>query len=566
MASAGGGRSRLRRLRRFARDDAGGMLVLSIVALLGMVVFGGIAVDVAHYERTRVRLQTTLDSAVLAAASLTQNLEPREVVESYLDAAGLGHVEVTVETTREELGGALVGRTVRASIEGVQSTLFLRIKGVDRLGLAVAAEATERVADIEISLVLDVSGSMGLDETGRSDPRKIDALKTAAKAFVDDVFRDVEPGRVSVSLVPYSTKVNAGAALLDAFATTSEHRSSHCVDFEADDYRTTAIDDGVRLQRTGHFQFQAWSVNNPALGQWVCRIDDGFEITPLSQSPERLKARIDALSPQGSTSIDMGVKWGAALLDPSTRDAVSSLVAAGVVDRAFEGRPHAHGARDALKILVIMTDGRNDLEFRLRPEFASGPSDVFRMAEVVGGQRFYSVLSPETWSSNDGDRFQGERFHYAIHPFRSTAAIWENVSLLDHPSLAAFRGRFVERRLDWPEVWAEMSPIYYAYNLRAKQWNDWRQWSPVTWALWDDIHDVVDRAEKDARLADICAAARGQGIVVFSIGFEVASDSSLELLENCASSEAHYFDVEGLEIEEAFEMVASSISMLRLTR
>ena len=44
------------------------------------------------------------------------------------------------------------------------------------------------------------------------------------------------------------------------------------------------------------------------------------------------------------------------------------------------------------------------------------------------------------------------------------------------------------------------------------------------------------------------------------------ADGSLELLEECASTEAHYFHVEGLEIESAFEMIASSISMLRLTK
>jgi hypothetical protein len=47
---------------------------------------------------------------------------------------------------------------------------------------------------------------------------------------------------------------------------------------------------------------------------------------------------------------------------------------------------------------------------------------------------------------------------------------------------------------------------------------------------------------------------------------DVDSTNSLSLLKDCASSEAHYFDVQGLEIQTAFDMIAASISMLRLTK
>ena len=64
----------------FRKDEDGSILMLSLLLFLGMTVFGGIAVDLANYERTRTALQSHLDNAVLAAASLSQDLDPEVVI------------------------------------------------------------------------------------------------------------------------------------------------------------------------------------------------------------------------------------------------------------------------------------------------------------------------------------------------------------------------------------------------------------------------------------------------------------------------------------------------------
>jgi hypothetical protein len=50
---------------------------------------GGIAIDIMRYETQRVQLQYTLDRSVLAAASVTQPLNPVDVVENYFEISGL---------------------------------------------------------------------------------------------------------------------------------------------------------------------------------------------------------------------------------------------------------------------------------------------------------------------------------------------------------------------------------------------------------------------------------------------------------------------------------------------
>ncbi len=432
--------------RRVA-DESGATMVLSLFMAIAMVTFGGIAVDVAQYEYTRTRTQTHLGNAVLAAAGI--------------DTAALA-----VEITSERPGGRLVGRTVDARLDGGVDTHFIRLLGYDRLPLGVASRATGRVDDVEISLVLDVSGSMRLDPWGRADPRKIDALKSAASEFVDSVLGGNAEGRVSISVVPYSMNVNAGAALLAGYAATDEHAASHCIDFEAADFATAALDPARPPQRSGRFQFQGFSRTEAAPGQWACRVDPGFEVTPLSNAAGPLEDRIARLSSEGSTSNDIGMRWELALLDPSARGPVEGLIAAGRVDPAFAGRPRDHGATGSMKVPVVMTDGRHDTEFRLRPACRDGPSPVWQMAATGSGSRHHSVDAPEVPGAHDGNAPFGARCFYASHPF-GTSRAWDDATLIDHPAMAPHRARFTERRLDWPQVWAAMSPLSYAYTLQA---------------------------------------------------------------------------------------------------
>ena len=66
-------------------------------------------------------------------------------------------------------------------------------------------------------------------------------------------------------------------------------------------------------------------------------------------------------------------------------------------------------------------------------------------------------------------------------------------------------------------------------------------------------------------LDNICDAAKEKGIVVWSIGFEVDSTGA-DIMQNCASSPAHFFRVEGVEITEAFRTIARQLNQLRLTQ
>jgi uncharacterized protein YegL len=70
--------------------------------------------------------------------------------------------------------------------------------------------AEEKIANVEISLVLDISGSMRFND-------RMTRLKPAAQAFVDKVMTDQTNGVTTLSLVPFAGQVNPGDVLFDYF-------------------------------------------------------------------------------------------------------------------------------------------------------------------------------------------------------------------------------------------------------------------------------------------------------------------------------------------------------------
>jgi Flp pilus assembly protein TadG len=74
---------------RFGRDEHGSILILSLFLLVLMLMIAGMSVDQMRAETQSARLQSTLDRAVLAGASLEQTLDSEDVVRDYFAKAGL---------------------------------------------------------------------------------------------------------------------------------------------------------------------------------------------------------------------------------------------------------------------------------------------------------------------------------------------------------------------------------------------------------------------------------------------------------------------------------------------
>ncbi|MFT5784939.1 MAG: Flp pilus assembly protein TadG [Ascidiaceihabitans sp.] len=348
-------------IKHFARKEDGAMTIFAVFIFLMMLLVAGIGVDLMRNEMERTKLQNTIDRAVLAAADLDQTFDPQAVVNDYFDKAG-----VSEHLSQVTVSDGINFRTVTAQANATTTTQFMSMLGVDTLTSPSRSGAEERISNVEISVVLDISGSMRWNS-------RMQNMRNAAKEFVDQVIRTETSDLISVSLVPYTAQANPGEAIFNELGSTRLHGYSNCIDFEESDFSLAALDLYKNYQHMEHTQYfdktLGEEIDNPG-----CPMQSYEEVLPVSQNKTALKATIDNYTHRNYTAIHMGMKWGVALLDPSFQPITQALNQQGKVDAVFSSRPSSYTDEETLKTIVLMTDGVNSSTSRLRPWAYQYPS------------------------------------------------------------------------------------------------------------------------------------------------------------------------------------------------
>ncbi|WP_281708241.1 Tad domain-containing protein [Phaeobacter italicus] len=534
------------RIREFRRDESGVLLKPMIAFLLSMVAVGGIGIDLMRMERDRTILQYTLDRAVLAAADLDQPLPPDVVVQDYLNKANLS------EYYQPPIAETGIGyKRVESTIDTTFETQWLDFSGGQDMPLYANSRAEESIDGLEISLVLDVSGSMNSNS-------RLYNLKNAARDFIDTMVANTADNKMSVSIVPYATQVSLPKDMLDQYNVTDEHEYSNCVNFTGTHFTSTGLSTTASLNRTMHFT-PWWSgdarPSNGLIQYPVCDERAHREVMPFQKDANRLKDFIQNLQAWGNTSIDVGMKWGTVLLDPSAQPVISALTSSSVnVPGVFADRPAAYNDTETVKVIVLMTDGQNTSQYYVESDHRGGNAPVFYNSAASSDKARYSTYNPGNQRYYWDNMNRWEDHAYGQGEYRECG--YYNCWWQDEQGTPA-----TVTQLTHAELFARTSLRYVYQRLFA----DWMGNSAAKNSWYYGVYDSWGTSTKNARTKAICDAAKARGIVVYTIGFEAPS-GGVSVLKDCASSDAHYFDVQGLEISDAFASIATSIRQLRLTQ
>lgn len=544
---------------KFEREEEGSLLIFGLFCFVMMLLVCGLAIDLMRFEERRTTLMNTIDRAALASADLQQTLTPKDVVKDYFTKAGLAppsdsQIRVTTNSNN-------TFRRVEILAGKSMDTMFIHTMGIKTMNVSAASTAEESIGQIEVSLVLDVSGSMS--------GSKLTSLKPAATSFVDKIFSSAETGKVSMSLIVYDNQVSAGASLLNYLDVTNEHNLSNCIEFDSGDYSSTAmrVKTGAPYQRNAHFDAITSNTSTAGLSDPHCAVAASATISeatrsiiPFSNDSSALKTRINALVAGGNTSIDLGAKWGVGLLDPSMKPVVTGMIGAGLRPSAFSDRPYAYGGtgdQKSLKIMVIMTDGENTNEYELKSPYNSSTNSVL--------YRINNASASSTSTSNYSiyDAATNKYYAFAINsstgsPYGWRSTPWGSGSASAEKSGGTNIGATV---VPWKNVYQTFNVNYFAYMMgnaynSTSVRNTWKS-TPI---------NTLDGTAKDTQAKAICSAAKAKGkdIVIYTIAFQ-ASTAGKALLQACASSDANYYDVATLDINKAFNGIINSINKLRLT-
>ncbi len=205
-----------RLLRKLALDRRGNTYFLVAAAIVPMIGMVGSGVDVGRAYMAKSRLQQACDSGVLAGrramtGGIYSNANKSEAAKMFnfnFQSGTYGSTGINFTSTQD--GPSNVNGTASASLP----TALMHIFGVNNMSLSVSCTAKLEISNVDVMLVLDVTGSMGSTNSGDSQTR-LQGLKTATMNFFDTLTgAEIGDGRLRFGVVSYNHNVNVGGLIL----------------------------------------------------------------------------------------------------------------------------------------------------------------------------------------------------------------------------------------------------------------------------------------------------------------------------------------------------------------
>jgi Flp pilus assembly protein TadG len=215
----------LNTFKKFESDERGSIAILFGLSVFVLFWCVGLAVDGARYYSVQTRVNSAIDSAALAGA---RGMRLNNLTIAETEALTQKYFKTNFEATGGDykmIQPALPKVNVNTTAGSVEiialakvPTIFGSIGGIDNLNVARSSVAVFSSTDLEISMQLDLTGSMNndsvTDQRSITTSTKISELQTAAKDFVDIMIPNTPgPNKVRIGLAPFSAGVNAGAYL-----------------------------------------------------------------------------------------------------------------------------------------------------------------------------------------------------------------------------------------------------------------------------------------------------------------------------------------------------------------
>jgi Flp pilus assembly protein TadG len=352
--------------RRFSSDARGDVAILFGLMALALFMMIGLAVDYGRYVNARSQTIAATDAAVLAGARALQTnggdqASALKVAEAYYAQATKNRITLSNDTV--DFAVADNSTAVVATGNAMLATPFMGLAGIKSLPVlhrdgsdyskAVLAVGGNAELNLEISMMLDVSGSMG-------EGSKLQDMKDAANDLVDIVvWEDQSEYSSRVAIVPFSSDVYPTADLFLAAtgvsnttktsAVETDNFGSACVaERPGQDYSDTAPGPNHYVLRE-YTQVRRPKKNTKYIGP--CGIDESGMLVPMTNDKSVLHNKIDNLKDGGNTAGHVGTAWTYYMLSPKW----ASVLPTG-------SKPVAYGTANTKKIAILMTDGEYNQE------------------------------------------------------------------------------------------------------------------------------------------------------------------------------------------------------------
>lgn len=395
----------LARLQKLIHTEEGSALPFIALGIMMIVGVTGVAIDMGRLQIAQSRLQSALDATGLAIGTEISTADLSTETTKYFYANFPTNFMGTTITAGPTATPNADKTLITLNVTGNVNMTFMRIFGKTSSTITATSQVTRQSSGMELVLVIDNTGSMANSAGGGVS--KISAAQTAAKTLLDTLYGKTTNTRTNlwVGVVPFSQAVNIGTdytSWLDtAYDSTLNWGTSSwagCVEARTNGSSTPQYDisdDPPSVQpfrqyystcnTDANYGTNKWYGNNATATmvwngrRWVssgtynnCMRDATTQyqttstttvgpnlycpvaVQPMVAEKSTIVAKINAMTPNGNTHIDLGLAWGWRMLSPRWKKLWGGQMDANDL-------PNDYNKPLMNKVVILMTDGDNTL-------------------------------------------------------------------------------------------------------------------------------------------------------------------------------------------------------------
>ncbi|MBU1211797.1 MAG: hypothetical protein KJ587_11055 [Alphaproteobacteria bacterium] len=350
----------------YLKDKKGTVAPLFGLMVIPMLAITGAAIDIGQAITAEKNMQNALDSATVAVCGGgTGKQTSEEILRAFMAAelsgtrlslaapadptattqAGVANNEIELSDTAFNADGS-----VNPKVKTTVPTSILRLLGINKIELNAESSVKCGAKRLELSVVVDVTGSMGNRVGGT---KKIDSMKAAATDLLDIFERNMDAGVTKIGMVPFSESVRLPESMLPTVRAypSRDYRFKD----RGNDRRTYNLTDCV-TERNGNHRF---TDDAPGPGRWInpmysssgdCKPTQ--TLIPMTTDHAQLQTVIDGLQASGGTAGHLGTAWGWYMLSPKWQSVWPE-----------SAQPEVVNDDELIKATIIMTDGDYNTEY-----------------------------------------------------------------------------------------------------------------------------------------------------------------------------------------------------------
>lgn len=495
----------------FARNTRGNIAIVFGLTLIPLLVSIGVVIDYNRASSVQDKLGQALDSAALAVGSSV------ETDTDILKQVARTYFEANYPELAQEIGGSLsvslTNSTIFISASADVPTVLVRIVGINTVPVAASSEVTKEMTGTEVVLVLDNTGSMG-------SSNKIGALKLASTELVNIAFGDQEtPELLKFGLVPFSASVNVGSDKLNSgWIDTTAASSYHSLNF----------DSAVNVfDMYDNLQDKSWN----GCVQARPAPYDTTDATPTISTGDTLWVPYYAPDePDSSAASDAGYWYANSYIgdeEPESNLNMSQRQEkTGKYNADWVGSSAGPHFNCQIAPITPLTNTKQSVLNAINGMVATGSTVI--PSGLAWGWRVLSPAAPYT----EGKAYDDEtntKVIILLTDGKNDVGSGQNP--LPNPNLSWYSG--------------------YGYVSQGRL---------------GTTNMAAAHTELDTRTAQLCQNIKDEGILIYTITFQLSDGPTKELMRNCATKTANYFDSpDNATLQEHFQAIGKELRNLRIS-